>query len=87
MINATVPPSQDVNADAIAELVKGLKNEIQALRSKCDALDRTIQDLKSKHSTHEWHLERHRQEIIGLKDAQGTLDTNFRGESFDLVPL
>jgi hypothetical protein len=66
--------------------MKDLKEEVQALKSRCDEHEKTIEDLKSRCDTHENVLERLRQEIVGLRDIQKSLNTMYQGKNYDLAP-
>jgi predicted nucleic acid-binding Zn-ribbon protein len=67
-------------------IVRGLKMEVQALKSRCDEQERTIKDLQSRYETHENVLEMLRREIVGLHDSQKTINTVYHGRNYDLVP-
>jgi hypothetical protein len=75
-------PVQEANFDAI---IKGLREDVNALGSKCDRLEIVIQELQSRCSTHERAVDDYRQEIVRIKDRPGTLDTSYRRENFDTV--
>ena len=79
-----MPACPDVDINNIITLVKGLKNEAETVAMKCAKLERAIQHLTSRCDTHERHLERYRLEIIGLKQAQGMLETSFSGEDYEI---
>ena len=66
----------------IAE-VKGLKDAVKALKSKCDMLEKTVSDLQSIYETHQKTLETFRQHIINLLMNWGTLDLSYQGEVFE----
>jgi len=66
-------------------LVEGLKTEIQALKSRCGALEKTVGDLQSICDTHQRTLETFRQHIINLEKVQGTLDLSYEGEEFEVI--
>jgi chromosome segregation ATPase len=70
------------DAENIAKLVKGYKKEVQLLKGRCSALERTVEDLKSSRDSHQRMIESYRQEVIQLKVLQGTLNTDFQGEKF-----
>lgn len=65
--------------------VEGLKKEVQALKDKCNMLERTIQNLQTRFSMHEIAVEGYRQEVLRLLNAHGALDTSYGGDSFDLA--
>jgi hypothetical protein len=48
-------------------------------------LERTISQLVSKCNTHERCLESYRQHLVKTQAHQGTLDTSYLGENFDLI--
>ena len=66
-------------------LVESLKDEVQALKSRCDALEKTVRNLKSICDTHQNTLETFRQHIINLCNDKGRLDMSYEGESFDAM--
>jgi hypothetical protein len=76
---ATFPASND---NDITE-VEGLKNEVNALKIKCDMLEKTVSNLQSVCGTHQKTLEAFRQQIINLHVNQGTLDLSYQGELFE----
>lgn len=80
-----MPPAQEKDDNAINTIIEDLREDIWALRSKCDGLERDIQALKLRCNTHERVLEVYREEIVSFKDGQGTLDTMYRGEKFELI--
>jgi hypothetical protein len=59
-----------------AIILEGLKKEVQALKSKCDNLEESIEDLKCGQESHENLIEDHRMKIVGLNRHLGTLDTS-----------
>ena len=65
--------------------VEGLKNEVQAMKSRCDMLEKTVKDLQSICDTHERTLEALRQHIVNLQRDQGTLDLSYQGEEFEMM--
>lgn len=77
-----MPPAQDSTNDAT---IDGLRKVIQALKRRCDRLERTIGDLVLRCNTHERLLNEYRLEIVGYKDHKGTLNTDYQGEKFDLM--
>ena len=74
-------PAQGADNDAI---IKGLREDVHALKNNCYRLEMLIEELQSRSNTQENTLEGHRQEIVQIKYRQGTLDTNYRGENFDM---
>jgi cell division protein FtsB len=62
-----------------AIIFEALKNELQALKGRCDSLERTIEDLKSGQDSHENVIEDHRIRIVGLSRHLGTIDTSYQG--------
>jgi chromosome segregation ATPase len=67
-------------------LVEGLKNELQAVKTRCDMLEKTVNDLQILTQTHERTLETFRQHIIDIQAHQRTLNTSYGGEVFEVVP-
>ena len=65
--------------------VKGLKNEVQALKDRCNMLEKTVKDLQSMCDTHQRTLETFRQHIVNLHRHQGTLDLSYQGEKFEAM--
>jgi cell division protein FtsB len=70
------------DAHDIAELVKEYKKEVQLLKGRCTALERTVEDLKSSRDSHQRMIESYRREVIQHKVLQGTLNTDFQGKQF-----
>ena len=66
-------------------LVESLKNDVQALKSRCNILEKTVKDLQSICNTHQNTLETFRQEIINLHRCKGTLDLSYQGEGFEVM--
>jgi hypothetical protein len=64
-------------------LVEGLKNDVQAMKSRCDILEKTVKDLQSICDTHRGILETFRQHIVNTQWRQGTLDMSYQGEAFE----
>jgi SMC interacting uncharacterized protein involved in chromosome segregation len=75
-------PAQGKDNDGI---VKGLKEEVGALKSRCDDHEKVIKELQSRCETHENAIEMLRQEIVSLHDNRKTLNTMYRGENYDLI--
>jgi conjugal transfer/entry exclusion protein len=67
-------------------LVEGLKNDVQALKNRCDMLEKIAKDLQSVCDMHKRTLEAFRQHIINLHRHQGTLDSSYQGEEFEVIP-
>jgi hypothetical protein len=63
--------------------VEGLKNAVQALKSRCDMLEKTVRDLQYTCETHQKSLETFRQHIVNLHAQRGTLDLSYEGEVFE----
>lgn len=63
-----------------------LKNEVHVLRVKCDMLEKAVRDLQSICATHERTLETFRLHIVDFHMRQRTLDSNYEGEEFELMP-
>jgi hypothetical protein len=72
--------------DTDVALVEILKNEVQALKSRCNMLENTVKDLKSICDTHEGWLETLRRETVKLLRDEGTLDLSLQGEELELMP-
>jgi chromosome segregation ATPase len=70
------------DADDIAELVKEYKKEVQLLKGRCSALERTVENLKSSRDSHQRMIESYRREVIQHKVLQGMLNTDFQREQF-----
>jgi hypothetical protein len=66
-------------------LVEGLKDEVQALKSRCSMLEKNVKDLQSVCDTHQRTLEMVRQHIVNLHRHQGTLDMSYQGEEFEVM--
>jgi hypothetical protein len=67
-------------------MVEGLKNEVLAMKSRCDMLEKTVEKLESLCDMQQRTLETFRQNIIGLQAHLGLLNLNYRGEVFELMP-
>jgi archaellum component FlaC len=65
-------------------LVKGLKNEVQALKSRCNKLKKSVKDLQSICDMHRRSLETYQMHVVHLEDYQGTLDLSYQGEELEL---
>jgi hypothetical protein len=66
-------------------IVEDLKRNVQALKNKCDTLERTVQDLQSRFNMHESALEGYRMQVVNFLNVHGALDTSYGGEKFDLI--
>lgn len=66
-------------------IVEGLKNEVQVLKSRCSMLEKTANVLQSICDTHERTLETVRKHILILHRQQGTLDSSYQGEEFEVI--
>jgi predicted nucleic acid-binding Zn-ribbon protein len=66
-------------------LVEDLKNEVQALKGRCNMLEKSLKDLQSICDTHQRTLETFRQHIVNLHRHQGTLDLSYKGEDFEAM--
>ena len=75
-------PVQETDFDTI---IDGFREDVNALGSKCDRLKMVIQELQSRCSMHERAVNDFQQEIVSIKDRQGTLDASYRGENFNTV--
>ena len=65
--------------------VKGLKNEVQALKGRCNMLKKTVKDLQSMCDMHQRTLETFWQHIVNLHRHQGMLDLSYQGEEFEAM--
>lgn len=66
-------------------LVDGLKIDVEALKSRCDALEKTVKDLQSICDTHERTLETFRRHIVDTNVRKGRLDLSYQGEEFEIM--
>ena len=66
--------------------VESLENEMQALKIRCNMLERTVKELQSICDTHQRTLESHRQYIIKLQEHHGTLEYSYEGVDFGAMP-
>jgi hypothetical protein len=66
-------------------LVEELKNEVEALKLRCNTLEKTVDGLQSRCNTHEKYIEAIRKEIVKINKDQGTLDLNYQGEEFEVT--
>jgi hypothetical protein len=66
-------------------LVEGLEIEIQALKRRCNILEKTAKDLQSICDTHQRTPETFRQQIVNLNSFRGTLDLGYQGEDFEAM--
>ena len=65
-------------------MVEGLKNEVHAVKTRCDVLEKTVEKLESLCEFQQRNLETFRQNLIGLQKHLGLLDLNYEGEAFEL---
>jgi hypothetical protein len=65
-------------------LVKGLKDEVQALKSRCDKLKKSVKDLQSICDTHRRSLDTYWMHVVHLEKHQGILDLSYQGEEHEL---
>jgi hypothetical protein len=65
-------------------LVKGLKDEVQALKSRCDKLKKSVKNLQSICDMHWRSLDMYWMHVVCLEDHQGTLDLSYQGEEHEL---
>jgi hypothetical protein len=68
------------------DLVKGLKDEVQALKSRCDALEKNVKTLLSICDMHRRSLDSFQVEIVRYGIEQGTLDLSYKGDRLELEP-
>jgi hypothetical protein len=66
-------------------LVKVLQDEVQALKSRCNILEKTVKDLQSICDTHERSLDSFRKAIVRHLGSRGTLDLNLQGEELEVM--
>lgn len=66
-------------------LVEGLKNDVQALKNRYNILEKIVKDLQSICDTHQRSLETFWQHIVNLHQHQGTLDTSYQGQEFEVM--
>jgi hypothetical protein len=78
-------PTEGTEAEGDIALVENLKNEIDALKSRCNKLEKTVKDMEYNYNTHERYLETFRKEIITLHSDRGTLDLSYPGGEFELM--
>lgn len=50
-------------------------------------LENAVKALKSLCETHQRTLESHRKQIVGFQWEQGSLDSTYQGEEFELMEL
>ena len=77
-----MPPTQGTDNRIIIE---DLKNEIQALKSRCNVFERTVEDLQCRLETHKKFIEGYREEIVRIQADQGTLNVTYEGEHLELM--
>jgi prefoldin subunit 5 len=77
----------------------GLKNDVQALKircntlektvenlqSACNTLEKTVENLQSTCNTYQGYIEAIRQQMISIQRDRGTLDLSYQGEEFELM--
>jgi peptidoglycan hydrolase CwlO-like protein len=73
-------------------VAQGLENEVQALKLKCDVLEKTVnelqktvKDLQSVSGTHQSLIETLRQHIVKFEYREETLDRGYQGEEYELI--
>jgi archaellum component FlaC len=66
-------------------MVEGLKNEVHAMKSRCDTLEKTVKQLESICDTQQRTLETFRQHIINIQEHLGILDLGYEGEAFEVM--
>lgn len=71
--------------DGDVTLVEDLKIEVQALKTRCEGLEKAIKEMRSMRDTHERTLEAFRQQILEVQRHQGTLDLTYEGEVFEAM--
>jgi hypothetical protein len=70
---------------APAEELKNVKNDVETLKIRCNALEKAVKKLESVADTHERLLEAYRQEITRIHRDQGVLDLTYAGEKLELM--
>ena len=65
-------------------LVEGLKNDVQVLKDKYNALEKAVKDLQSICNTLQRALETYRQHIVS-HEHQETLNLSYQGEEFEVM--
>jgi uncharacterized protein YlxW (UPF0749 family) len=83
MLHTALLPAKGPDDGTI--LVNDLKNEIQALKSRCNKLETTVKNMESKYNTHQRTLETLRQHIVSLHSHLGTLDLSYQGEELEVM--
>ena len=73
-------------ADGDLTLVEDLKNEVQALKGRCDMLEKTAKDLQSICNMHQSTLETWRKHIVDIQNRLGVFDSSYRGVQFEVTP-
>jgi hypothetical protein len=84
----SVPHLSDIpaaNNDIEKSTLKMLINEVQTLKTRCDMLEKRVEDLEGRCESHEALLERDRLEILKAHASRGPIDTEYNGERFDLM--
>jgi hypothetical protein len=84
----SVPHLSDIlaaNDETEKNTLEMLINEFQTLKTRCDTFQNEVDDLKCRCNSYEALSERNRQVILQLLDRQGQIDTNYNGETFDLM--
>lgn len=66
-------------------LGKGLKHDLQTLKSGFDKLEKSLKDLESICDMHRRSLETYRTHIAHLERQQGTLDLSYQGEDLEFM--
>jgi hypothetical protein len=61
--------------------------EIQALKDRCDILEKTAMDLRSISNTHENTLEEWRRYIINILNHLGMFNPGWGGEQFQVEAM
>jgi len=59
--------------------------EVQALRGRCNMLEKAVKDLQSICNMHQRMLETFQQHIVNIHMYQGTLDLSYQGEEFEAM--
>jgi len=77
------PLSKGTSSD-IAQ-AEDLKNELEAVKNRCNMLEKSVKDLQSRCDTHERILETFWKHIVGLESKKGDLDLTYQGEEFELL--
>ena len=65
--------------------MEGLKNEVKALKARCDMLKKTVRVLQTICNIHQRALETWQQHIVTSQHKLGILDLSYNGEEYKLM--